>query len=932
MAEGPRTFEALLGNPFARATTGQLWHRLTRQRQGTTDLHEAARGGDSDGVVEALKMTNALDLDKTDEEGRTALHLALRAGSLDIVRLLLKAGASPDPPSLPPPSIADLLYLLFRTLKSAIQWFAIIWITSKLGLPTLSIVRHHAKSLAAAQLVAMALSYVLSSVILVGRFPDFRQDSVAMAVTAFKGNTEETVLVLLESGFRPQLWEMMILWVDAVYKGQARVCQRLLDMGWHADISFEHVGPYEDPVELTALLYASGALHKDLVSMLLCHGADPTQIDSRGWSCLLLASMQWYRGKGSTAEDSDDTLRALLASDAVKHLNRNHFPENPNRGQSVFELKWGWPLAEACRNLCPSAVELLLDAGADPNLADEMGVTALHEAAGVCFKDKELTSLRLLLAYGADVNSTTTDSWTPVGRVCNAGTSPEALEILLEAGASIEYGAGKDTPLQIAARHDVSEHKIVSMLLERGADVNVVGGRFGSALLAALNKPKSESSQPTVLKSVSDLIRHGADVNLVPEGRRAPIVEAAVHDWPLVVQLLLDHGAVLPPAREESLSKDGSKWQRLQLRITALSYLSPSQNEVIGLLLRHGADPNGDMTISPFGGDIGTTILGYACGSSNSTTARLLLEHGADPNSVDPRGCSPLHRAAYAVNLTHVRLLLEKGAGLDVTHEEYGTPWHSLCKGIAKKPQWDQDAESFKEICQLFGNDSDTTSIWAQDGSEKNCLHYLAELSEESYVVVDLDRGAWFGRSKAIDIMQCFLDRYCRLHPSVFLSEDNLGRTAFHIAAKRGDVDVMAMIIQQIASMDNAEGISDDSADIIAAVLLSTDKKGRTPLLLAASEGRVLACKFLAGICSGMPAETVVEMVETAATSAKQGGHFEVAELLATYSPDAVTSSVADASRDHILQMAAKDSVPRGFSADMLMKAIGEAHDRRGSS
>jgi ankyrin repeat protein len=230
MDQSSWTVQAFVDNPFSRLTTFQLCQRLVKTTAGGSDLHEAARGGDTDTVRELVKLH--ADLDEMDEDGRTALHLALRSGSPDIVTMLLEAGASPNPPSLPPRSIADVCFILFRIIKFNLKGLVLTWIVSKLGIPVLSTTFRNFKSLAIGGLVAMALLYILSSVVLLRSFPHFRPDSVTEAATTFKGDFDHMILLLLNSGFQPRYDEMMALWKDAVYKGYSRVCQRLICIGW----------------------------------------------------------------------------------------------------------------------------------------------------------------------------------------------------------------------------------------------------------------------------------------------------------------------------------------------------------------------------------------------------------------------------------------------------------------------------------------------------------------------------------------------------------------------------------------------------------------------------------------------------------------------------------------------------------------------------
>ncbi|CAI8036817.1 Ankyrin repeat domain-containing protein 29, partial [Geodia barretti] len=61
--------------------------------QGRTELHDAAERGDVD-AVERLLSTSVNINSRTEDEGHTALLLASGKGHVEVVRLLLKAGAA----------------------------------------------------------------------------------------------------------------------------------------------------------------------------------------------------------------------------------------------------------------------------------------------------------------------------------------------------------------------------------------------------------------------------------------------------------------------------------------------------------------------------------------------------------------------------------------------------------------------------------------------------------------------------------------------------------------------------------------------------------------------------------------------------------------------------------------------------------------------
>ncbi len=96
------------------------------------------------------------------------------------------------------------------------------------------------------------------------------------------------------------------------------------------------------------------------------------------------------------------------------------------------------PLMMACR-FCPSAVQKLLDAGADLELKDSNGYTALIYASRHSNDGSSLETVQKLLDAGADPNSKCSIGWSALMYACfnmNTTSSPETVKTLLNAGAN----------------------------------------------------------------------------------------------------------------------------------------------------------------------------------------------------------------------------------------------------------------------------------------------------------------------------------------------------------------------------------------------------------------------------------------------------------------------------------------------------------------
>lgn len=155
-------------------------------------------------------------------------------------------------------------------------------------------------------------------------------------------------------------------------------------------------------------------------------------------------------------------------------------------------------LIHAARQGHTATAKYLIDHGADPTVASNLGATALHHAAGI--GDTELLkyllskgvnpdlesdagtplvwaaghaqppAVSVLLEHGANPNAETEDGITPLLSAVAAG-SLACLELLIQAGGKVNISAGGATPLHIAA--DNGSLELINCLLKAGADPNV---------------------------------------------------------------------------------------------------------------------------------------------------------------------------------------------------------------------------------------------------------------------------------------------------------------------------------------------------------------------------------------------------------------------------------------------------------------------------
>ncbi len=137
---------------------------------------------------------------------------------------------------------------------------------------------------------------------------------------------------------------------------------------------------------------------------------------------------------------------------------------------------------------------ILLNSGADANLADPEGFSALFHA-------KSVEMVNILVSRGAVVNCRTMGGLTPLLLFCQNGKADIA-RTLLEYGADINVVDSDGwTPLMYACFR--GEDGLVEMLVKIGADVNVCD-EFGADPLSIAIKNCSEAT-------VDLLVQFGAE-------------------------------------------------------------------------------------------------------------------------------------------------------------------------------------------------------------------------------------------------------------------------------------------------------------------------------------------------------------------------------------------------------------------------------------
>lgn len=430
---------------------------------------------------------------------------------------------------------------------------------------------------------------------------------------------------------------------EAAIIGHGGILEALLAAG--ADPNFEN------PEGETPLMAVARTGKVDAARVLVDAGADVNATEDWGGQ----SAVMW-----AAARSQPEMIRFLAENGAdldahgvVRQWDRKVIkeprPKDMNKGGFT-------PLLYAAREGCVECARALIEAGADPDLADPERVTPLNMA----LLNLHFDFAAYMIEAGADV-----DKWDLFGRA----------PIYMAADVNTLPVMGNGAMVVIPSLDRLTALDVASMLLEAGADPNIRLKRRPPYR----NVPQDRGGDRILAQGATALLR----------AARAGDVE--------FVRLLLEHGALVDlPSKEGVTPLMAAAGVEFGQRVTrGRNRTEEDLVETIRLLIAAGADVNAQMVAEP---DRRTFINGSAF--AQGTTYRARGQQVPSPYAVPHH--TALHGAAMKGLNAVVELLVENGADLTLRDSGGALPF-DVAMGEFQEDFISTAAEPLLDTANLIG-------------------------------------------------------------------------------------------------------------------------------------------------------------------------------------------------------------------------------------
>lgn len=426
------------------------------------------------------------------------------------------------------------------------------------------------------------------------------------------------------------------------------------------------------------------------------------------------------------------------------------------------------PLIKAARARKQTAVEMLLEAGADPHLTNPEGVTALHMAARLDNSDDQHTSVAIaksLLKAKMAVDTRGRDGSTAL-MLASRDSHSEMARLLRDNGANVALrdnrnwcvltyaaaeghadivasllcaGADPKTDLSFICAASSGHCNVLCILINSGVNTSTASEDGTTALVSAVKYGRLDAARL--------LIENGAALNAQTADGTSPLMLSAAGGHKALTRLLLESGANVNLTNERGETALMAAMRTESQKVRSAGF--PEENQdVFRMLLVAGTDvnasthdgetalllatdlryprPDNVRLLLEAGADASVahraqkiSLLSYGgIGELSLLTLEALLKAGADPNEYDSNGMTALLKVSsgWDFQLDQLRVLLRYGAIPDIPNHKGQT---ALMLAIRDR-HWVSCLTAVRELLNAGANPN------YEDAAGRHALFYLA--------------------------------------------------------------------------------------------------------------------------------------------------------------------------------------------------------------
>ena len=615
--------------------------------RGNNCLMKAVSNDCSNEDLQAL-IEHGADVNATNKWNKTALRIACAKGNSDAVNVLLKAGADSyivkDGCTCLISAVDN--YCSKEVLQAIIDHGADVNATNKWN--------DTALLMACSERNADAINVLLNA----GADTNIALDEsgrTCLMQAVYKDCSKEVLKAIIDHGADVNAADKQnrtALWIGC-YKSNIDAINVLLKAGADTNIALD------DSSGICLMYAANKECSKEVLQVIIEHGADVNATNKHNVTALWRAcnksntdAINVLLNAGADTNIALDNGGTCLMQAVYKYCSKEVLQAIIDHGSDVNTTdKWNiTALWEACDKSNTDAINVLLNAGADTNIAlNESGRTCLMQAVN---KDCSKEVLKAIIDHGADVNATDKTNVTALWRACEMSNT-DAITILLKAGAdtNIVLNESGGSCLMCAVYKDCSK-EVLHAIIDHGADVNATDKRNRTALWQACDKSNTDA--------INVLLNAGADTNIALDDIGFTCLMRAVHKdcCKEVLQAIIDHGADVNATNK--------------INVTALWIAcNKSHTEAIILLLETGAETN-------ITNDNGVTcLMNVVEGNCSKDVLKAIIDHGADVNATSKDNCTALMLARTKSYADAIDVLLEAGAEPNIAYDSSDTSFVS---------------------------------------------------------------------------------------------------------------------------------------------------------------------------------------------------------------------------------------------------------------